>query len=152
MCNGGLVGSSRLEIRRDGRRLTAIDVGHARPRDADDATQEWFLTAAQRGNRATRLLPWSTQNSATPLVHGRPYFAALADAVDALCPGDLLLMVGWRVDPDELVRDEQERKRQSVPVSCPCQSEANRTGPEQSKRKRVKANQPKTNQTRANQI
>ena len=40
VCNGGLVGSSRLEIRRDGRRLTAIDVGHARPRDADDATQE----------------------------------------------------------------------------------------------------------------
>ena len=39
-------------------------------------------------------------------MHGRPYFAALADAVDALGPGDLLLMVGWRVDPDELVRDE----------------------------------------------
>ncbi|WP_372595433.1 phospholipase D family protein [Actinotalea sp.] len=100
------MGSSRLEIRRDGRRLTAIDVGHARPAGSDRAAEEWLLTAAQRGNRATGLRPWSAQNAAVPLIHGRPYFAALADAVDDLGAGDLLLLAGWRVDPDELVRDE----------------------------------------------
>jgi len=105
------VGSSRLEIRRVGRRLTANDDPVARPGDAPvedmvEAADDWFLTASQRGNRATRMVPWSTLSSATPLVHGRTYFAALADAVDLLGPQDLLLLAGWRVDPDELVRDE----------------------------------------------
>ncbi|NTW41795.1 MAG: phospholipase [Cellulomonadaceae bacterium] len=66
----------------------------------------WFLTALQRGNRYTRTRPWTEGNDVRPLVHGRPYFAALADAVDAMGPGDLLLLAGWRVDPDELVRDD----------------------------------------------
>ena len=100
------MGSSRLGNRRDGRRLTTIDVASARYDDAAETLHDWFLTASQRGNRATRMDPWSEQSSAVPLVHGRTYFAALATAVDRLGAGDLLMLAGWRVDPDELVRDE----------------------------------------------
>ncbi len=106
VCDRGAVGSSRVEIRREGRRLTAFDEASAHPEEAVETTHDWFLTAAQRGNRSTRIEPWSEQNTAVPLVHGRTYFAALADAVDRLGPGDLVLLAGWRVDPDELVRDD----------------------------------------------
>jgi len=106
VCDGGCVGSTRHENRRDGRRLTAIDDLPTRPEDAAETLHDWFLTASQRGNRATRMTAWSEQNAALPLVHGRTYFAALADAVDRLGPGDLLMLAGWRVDPDELVRDD----------------------------------------------
>jgi hypothetical protein len=45
---------------------------------------DWFLTAAERGNPATRLdhgrgdgVAWSTGNEVRPLIHGAPYFAEL---------------------------------------------------------------------------
>src|SRR5690606_28451314 len=53
-------------------------------------------TAGQRGNAAARVRPWTEGNAVRPLVHGRAYFAALADAVDAADPGDLVLVVSWR--------------------------------------------------------
>ena len=37
----------------------------------------------------------------TPLVHGAAYFGALLEAVSRMGPGDLLLFVDWRGDPDE---------------------------------------------------
>lgn len=83
--------------------LTAADQATT---SADDALTAWFLTAAERGNPATTIQPWTTGSTARPLVHGGPYFAALADAVDATGAGDLVLFTGWRVDPDELVRDD----------------------------------------------
>lgn len=103
----------RLPTRRSARRAgrlglrgrAAPDGTATTPQHADTLTA-WFLTAAERGNDATSLQPWTTGNAARPLVHGRPYFAALADAVDATGPGDLVLFTGWRVDPDELVRDD----------------------------------------------
>ena len=70
----------------------------------------WFLTAAERDNRATLLdrrrgdgLAWSTGNRVTPLVHGATYFAELARVVAAMAAGDRLFFTDWRGDPDELL-------------------------------------------------
>lgn len=69
-------------------------------------TSEWFLSAAERGNPATRLdtrrgASWSTGNTATPLVHGAAYFAELTQGLAQLEPGDLVLFTDWRGDPDQ---------------------------------------------------
>ncbi len=68
--------------------------------------QDWFLTAAERGNPATRLdrrhldgTAWSTGNEVRPLIHGKPYFAELLARVGAMQAGDLLLFTDWRGDP-----------------------------------------------------
>lgn len=70
------------------------------------AINGWFLAAGERGNDATRLRAWTTQNSVTPLLHGRTYFAALAEALAAAGSGDLILMAGWRADADERLTDD----------------------------------------------
>ena len=69
---------------------------------------EWFLTAAERGNPATGLdqrrgdgLAWSAGNNVRVLVHGASYFAELAARIGDLEAGDLLLFTDWRGDPDE---------------------------------------------------
>ncbi|MFD9218158.1 phosphatidylserine/phosphatidylglycerophosphate/cardiolipin synthase family protein [Streptomyces sp. NPDC059544] len=69
---------------------------------------DWLLTAAERGNPATRLdrrrpdgAAWSDGNDVRPLVHGATYFGELLDAVRALRAGDLLLFTDWRGDRDE---------------------------------------------------
>src|SRR5437764_14925467 len=81
-----------------------------RPRDQAKTTSldEWFLTAAQRGNTATRLdsrhrdgTAWTTGNQVRPLLHGAAYFTELLAGVPAMAPGDLLLFTDWRGDPDE---------------------------------------------------
>jgi phosphatidylserine/phosphatidylglycerophosphate/cardiolipin synthase-like enzyme len=73
---------------------------------------EWFLTADERGNPATRLdsrhgdgLAWSTGNEVMPLVHGARYYAELLARVPAMRAGDLLLFTDWRGDPDERLAD-----------------------------------------------
>ncbi|MFC1406340.1 MULTISPECIES: phospholipase D family protein [Streptacidiphilus] len=75
--------------------------------------EDWLLTAAERGNPATGIdarhedgAAWSRGNLVRPLVHGRSYFAALIDAVQAQRPGDLLLFTDWRGDPDEPLDDK----------------------------------------------
>jgi hypothetical protein len=52
---------------------------------------EWFLTAAERGNPATRLdrrhgdgLAWTGGNQVRPLIHGSRYFAELLARVPTL--------------------------------------------------------------------
>ncbi len=69
-----------------------------------------FLTAAERGNLATRIdsrhvagRAWTCGNDVRLLVHGAPYFAELADCLNRLEAGDLLLFTDWRGDPDELL-------------------------------------------------
>ena len=42
---------------------------------------DWFLTAAERGNSAFRLPPWSSGNRVVALVHGCAYFARLVEEV-----------------------------------------------------------------------
>ncbi|NMR19739.1 phospholipase D family protein [Cellulomonas fimi] len=67
---------------------------------------DWFLTAGERGNPATRLRPWTRGNAATPLVHGREYFTRLALALEGAGAGDLVLFTDWRGDPDERLLDD----------------------------------------------
>ncbi|WP_405488900.1 phospholipase D-like domain-containing protein [Nocardia sp. NBC_00511] len=69
---------------------------------------DWLLSAAERGNRATRLdrrhpdgAAWTTGNEVRPLVHGVSYFAELVRCVQLLRAGDLLLFTDWRGDPDQ---------------------------------------------------
>lgn len=69
---------------------------------------DWFISAAERGNRSTRLdarhprgQAWTDGNLVRPLVHGGTYFAELHARVSAMGDGDLLLFVDWRGDPDE---------------------------------------------------
>ena len=100
------MGTYRLEIHREGVRLvTPDDLAVPEPAPTEPF-HAWFLTAVQRGNRYTDLRTWTEGNAVRPLVHGRPYFAALAEAVDGTRAGDLVMLAGWRVDPDELVRDD----------------------------------------------
>ena len=42
---------------------------------------DWFLTAAERGNPAFRLPPWSAGNRVVAHVHGSAYFARLVEKV-----------------------------------------------------------------------
>jgi phosphatidylserine/phosphatidylglycerophosphate/cardiolipin synthase-like enzyme len=69
---------------------------------------EWFLTAEERGNPATRLdsrhpdgAAWTTGNLVRPLVHGVTYFTELLEAILAMQAGDSLMFTDWRCDPDE---------------------------------------------------
>ena len=69
---------------------------------------DWYLTAAERGNPATRLdsrrdgdVAWSEGNLVRPLVHGATYFRVLTEHVDRMRAGDLLMFADWRGDPDE---------------------------------------------------
>ena len=69
---------------------------------------EWYLTAAERGNTSTRLdtrhvdgRSWTEGNLVQPLIHGATYFRELTARVEDMRPGDLLMFVDWRGDPDE---------------------------------------------------
>jgi len=71
---------------------------------------EWFLSPAQRGNRATWLdrrhrdgSSWTAGNDVEPLIHGAAYFPELLRCVRAMRAGDLLLFTDWRGDPDQLL-------------------------------------------------
>jgi phosphatidylserine/phosphatidylglycerophosphate/cardiolipin synthase-like enzyme len=71
---------------------------------------DWFLSASQRGNSATRLdsrhqngLAWTAGNEVEPLVHGAVYFRVLLRCVRDMRSGDLLMFTDWRGDPDELL-------------------------------------------------
>ncbi|WP_461022502.1 phospholipase D family protein [Thalassiella azotivora] len=95
-----------LPLRRDGVALVAaVRAGDEHgPGDAGE-THPWLLTAAERGNPASRLRAWTAGNDVTPLVHGRSYLPAVTAAVDAADDGDLVLFTDWRGDPDERVED-----------------------------------------------
>jgi len=74
---------------------------------------DWFLTADERGNPATRLYrrrpdatAWSTGNEVTALVHGRSYFPVLLAAIRRQRAGDVLFFSDWRGDPDERLDGE----------------------------------------------
>jgi phosphatidylserine/phosphatidylglycerophosphate/cardiolipin synthase-like enzyme len=69
---------------------------------------DWYLSADERGNPATRLdarhadgRAWTEGNLVRPLVHGAAYFRELAARVADMRAGDLLMFVDWRGDPDE---------------------------------------------------
>jgi phosphatidylserine/phosphatidylglycerophosphate/cardiolipin synthase-like enzyme len=77
------------------------------------SSRDWYLSAAERGNPATRLdrqrrdgLAWTEGNLVRPLVHGARYYRELHARVEALTRGDLLMFVDWRGDPDEQLLGE----------------------------------------------
>ena len=72
-----------------------------------------FLTPEERDNPHARVddhheegVAWSVGNTVRPIVHGGPYFAELAERIDAMGEGDLVFFVDWRGDPDEQLTDE----------------------------------------------
>ena len=68
--------------------------------------EDWFLTAAERGNPDYALPDWCVDNSVVPLVHGATYFDRLVDVVSALDADDHLFFTDWRGDADERLRPE----------------------------------------------
>ena len=68
--------------------------------------EDWFLTAAERGNPAYTLPDWSTGNAVVAHVHGAAYFSRLVDVVSALEHDDQLYFTDWRGDADERLRPE----------------------------------------------
>jgi phosphatidylserine/phosphatidylglycerophosphate/cardiolipin synthase-like enzyme len=76
-------------------------------------TADWFLTAAERGNRATQLdrrrrdgQAWTVGNRVEALVHGAAYYPRLLAALRDLGPGDLVGITDWRGDTDEVLDGE----------------------------------------------
>jgi phosphatidylserine/phosphatidylglycerophosphate/cardiolipin synthase-like enzyme len=75
--------------------------------------RDWFLTATERGNRATTIdsrrdggRAWTEGNRVAGLVHGATYFPRLLAALRDLGPGDLICISDWRGDTDELLDGE----------------------------------------------
>jgi phosphatidylserine/phosphatidylglycerophosphate/cardiolipin synthase-like enzyme len=73
---------------------------------------DWFLSAAERGNRSTRLdrrhpdgAAWTQGNEVTPLIHGSSYFAQLRRCLGQVGVDDLVLFTDWRGDPDQALDD-----------------------------------------------
>jgi phosphatidylserine/phosphatidylglycerophosphate/cardiolipin synthase-like enzyme len=71
---------------------------------------DWFLTASERGNRATCVdsrhfdgEAWTSGNEVDPLVHGMAYFAELLRCIQRVRAGDLILFTDWRGDPDQVL-------------------------------------------------
>ncbi|HZN20307.1 MAG TPA: phospholipase D family protein [Micromonosporaceae bacterium] len=73
-------------------------------RSTSGRTEDWFLTAQERGNTATSLAAWCHGNRAEALVHGETYFDRLVDEVGALRAGDHLFFTGWRGDRGQHLR------------------------------------------------
>ena len=74
-----------------------------------DAPHPWFLTGAERGNPASTLArdpAWTEGNAVSPLIHGDPYFATLAEALGPLGPGDHVYLTDWRGDDDQRLNDD----------------------------------------------
>lgn len=72
------------------------------------SAREWYLSASERGNAATRLdsrhldgTAWTVGNLVRPLVHGAVYYAELCDRVERTQRGDVVMFVDWRGDADE---------------------------------------------------
>ena len=66
--------------------------------------RDWFLSAEERGNPATKLdarPAWSEGSSAIPHVHGAEYFRRLAEELRTTGAGDRVVLLDWRGDADE---------------------------------------------------
>ena len=61
----------------------------------------WFLSRAERGNEAYDLRPWTEGNAVRALHHGAEYFPRLARRLQEAGPGDLILLLGWRMDAEQ---------------------------------------------------
>jgi phosphatidylserine/phosphatidylglycerophosphate/cardiolipin synthase-like enzyme len=82
--------------------------GGSRSSPSHGSRDHWFLTLAERGNRATAISTraWTEGNLVEPLVHGASYFPRLLAALRELREGDLVAIFDWRGDTDQLLDDE----------------------------------------------
>ena len=74
--------------------------------------EDWFLTAAERGNPDTSIdrrrgdgRSWTEGNLVEPLIHGKTYFKRLVESVQRLQKDDWIHFTDWRGDPDEQLDD-----------------------------------------------
>ncbi|RBY85072.1 phospholipase, partial [Blastococcus sp. TF02A-30] len=74
-------------------------------RELRDGGHPWLLVGPQRGNHAAGLPDLAEGNDVRPLVDGRAYLAALAEALGRAGGGARVLFAGWRADADELLQD-----------------------------------------------
>ncbi|GAC1410914.1 MAG: phospholipase D-like domain-containing protein [Actinomycetota bacterium] len=72
--------------------------------------EQWFLTAAQRGNPSTGIdrrhalnAGWTEGNVVTPLIHGSDYFTRLYQEITRLAAHDSLWFCDWRGDANQLL-------------------------------------------------
>lgn len=70
-------------------------------REQFDPAHPWFLSTVERSNSDTRIRDWTDGNDVTPLIHGKVYFAALAEALARAGANDLVLFTDWRGDADQ---------------------------------------------------
>jgi hypothetical protein len=68
-------------------------------------TEQWFLSAEERGNTASEIdrrredgRGWTEGNAVTPRIHGAVYFARLHQELSSLDSGDQVWFLDWRVD------------------------------------------------------
>ena len=70
-------------------------------------TDDWFLTAAERGNpeatidRGASAAGWSTGNRVELLVDGATYYSRLFETLQSLRRDDWVHFTDWEGDPDE---------------------------------------------------
>jgi phosphatidylserine/phosphatidylglycerophosphate/cardiolipin synthase-like enzyme len=81
----------------------------------DVSTRDWFLRPDDRGNPATELdrrrgdgRAFTAGNQVDLIVHGRPYFEQLYDALSNTQRGDTVHFADWRGDPDQYLVDDRE--------------------------------------------
>jgi len=68
-----------------------------------DIVARWFLTAAERGNRATDIRAWTTGNSVEALIDGAAYFGRLYQELRSAHRGDEIYLADFRGDTEELL-------------------------------------------------
>ena len=70
--------------------------------DGADVVSRWFLSADQRGNRATDIRAWTTGNDVEPLVDGAKYFGRLhRELTGCTRRGDQIYLADFRADTEE---------------------------------------------------
>jgi phosphatidylserine/phosphatidylglycerophosphate/cardiolipin synthase-like enzyme len=80
------------------------------------AIEDWLLTRSERANPATVLdddaadpdAAWSDGNTVRPLIHGATYFRELHATIERTGPGDTIMFVDWRGDPDQRLTDDPD--------------------------------------------
>ncbi len=73
---------------------------------SDQAIERWFLSAAERGNPATDIRPWTAGNRISVLVHGSEYFPELHRQLSATHAGDQVYFADFRADTEERLDGE----------------------------------------------
>lgn len=76
---------------------------------------DWYISPEERENPHTVIdavrgaeRAWSAGNRVRPIVHGKPYFAELAERISEMGSGDRVYFVDWRGDPDQRLNDQGE--------------------------------------------